>query len=230
MATTQEGPMSSLAKAINLGGVNCYLLAVADGYILIDTGFIGKRMQLDQALEEVGCKQGMLKLILLTHGDSDHADNCVHLRDKHGCKIAIHELDSGMVEHGDMNWNRKEKADRFSLLFRLIGLIAKAFVRGNKFETFKPDLLIDEAFDLKKYGLNARILHLPGHSKGSIGVLTEDGELYCGDFAYNLPGMQFIDDMAAHSESMEKLKKLSIHTVYPGHGKPLPMSVLMRNR
>jgi glyoxylase-like metal-dependent hydrolase (beta-lactamase superfamily II) len=220
--------MSQLAKAINLGGVNCYLLAGTDGFVLIDTGFIGKRKQLDQALVEGGCAPGKLKLILLTHGDSDHADNCVHLRNMHGCKIAMHELDSGMVEHGDMSWNRKAKADKYSLPFRLIGLVAKAFTTGYKFETFKPDVLIGEDFDLKSYGLNARILHLPGHSKGSIGVLTEDGELYCGDFAYNLPGMGFIDDMADHLESIEKLNKLPIHIVYPGHGKPFPMSILLK--
>jgi hydroxyacylglutathione hydrolase len=220
--------MSSLAKVIDLGGVNCYLLAGDNGYALIDTGFIGKRKQLDKAIEEGGCRVGMLKLIILTHGDSDHADNCVHLRSTHGCKIAMHELDSGMVEHGDMSWNRKAKADKYSLPFRIIGFIAKALTKGSQFETFKPDILIDEGSDLHEFGFNMRILHLPGHSMGSIGVLSENGELYCGDFAYNLPGMGFIDDMAAHSKSIEKLRKLPVRTVYPGHGKPFSMGRLLQ--
>ena len=220
--------MSSLAKAINLGGVNCYLLAVTDGFILIDTGFIGKRVQLEQSLEKADCVPGKLKLILLTHGDSDHADNCVYLRSKYGCKIAMHPLDAGMVERGDMSWNRKPKADKYSLLFRLLGLIVKNFIGGEKFEKFTPDFLVDENFDLAPFGINARVVHIPGHSKGSIGLLSEDRAFYCGDFAYNLPGMQFIDDMADHNQSMEKLKKLGIETIYPGHGKPFPMSTLIR--
>jgi hypothetical protein len=32
---------------------------------------------------------------------------------------------------GDMSWNRKAKPDKFSLLFRLIGFVAKAFVNGD---------------------------------------------------------------------------------------------------
>ncbi len=220
--------MSSLTNAINLGGVNCYLLAAGEGYILIDTGIAAKRAQLENSLESVGCKPGKLKLIVLTHGDSDHADNGAYLRSKYGCKIAMHSLDSGMVERGDMNWNRKAKPDKFSLLFRLIGFVAKAFVKSDKFEKFKPDIMIDEGFDLSTYGLNARILHLPGHSKGSIGILTKDGELYCGDFAYNMPGFQFIDDMADHTQSMKRLMQLRIETIYPGHGKPFPMTALIK--
>lgn len=220
--------MSSIAKAIYLGGVNCYLLFAGNGYILIDTGFIGKRMQLENVLQNAGCKPGMLKLIILTHGDSDHADNCAYLRRKYGSQIAMHSLDSGMVEQGDMSWNRKEKADKYSMIFRVLGFITKAFSGGDKFEKFKPDILIDEGFDLTKYGLRAKVLHIPGHSKGSIGVLTEEGELICGDFVYNMPGFQFIDDMADHRKSMEKLKQFKINTIYPGHGKPFPMSKLLK--
>jgi glyoxylase-like metal-dependent hydrolase (beta-lactamase superfamily II) len=208
--------------------VNCYFLAAGDGYILIDTGFAAKRVQLENSLESVGCKPGKLKLIVLTHGDSDHAGNCAFLRNKYGCKIAMHSSDSGMVERGDMSWNRKAKPDKFSLLFRLMGLVAKVFSKGVEFEKFKPDIMIDEGFDLSPYGLHAKILHIPGHSKGSIGILTEDGELFCGDFAYNIPGFRFIDDMADYTKSVEKLKQLRIETIYPGHGKPFPMSVLVK--
>lgn len=220
--------MPSQTKVINLGGVNCYLLAAGDGYILIDTGFAAKRVQLENSLESVGCKPGKLKLIVLTHGDSDHAGNCAFLRSGYGCKIAMHSLDARMVERGDMSWNRKAKPDKFSLLFRLMGLVAKVFSKGVEFEKFKPDIMIDEGFDLSPYGLHAKILHIPGHSKGSIGILTEDGELFCGDFAYNIPGFRFIDDMADYTKSVKKLKQLRIETIYPGHGKPFPMSVLVK--
>jgi hydroxyacylglutathione hydrolase len=218
----------SLTKAINLGGVNCYLLAAGDGYILIDTGFATKRVRLENSLESVGCKPGKLKLIVLTHGDSDHAGNGAYLRSKYDCKIAMHSLDSGMIEQGDMGWNRKAKPDKFSMIFRLMGLVAKVFNKGGEFEKFKPDIMIDEGFDLSPYGLHAKILHVPGHSKGSIGILTEEGELFCGDFAYNMPGFQFIDDAADHTKSMEKLKQLRIETIYPGHGKPFPMIELIK--
>ncbi len=220
--------MPSQNKAINLGGVNCYLLAAGDGYVLIDTGFAAKRAKLENRLESLGCKPGKLKLIVLTHGDSDHAGNGAYLRSKYGCKIGMHSSDAGMVERGDMSWNRKAKPDKFSLVFRLLGLAAKVLNKGVEFEKFKPDIMIDEGFDFSPYGLQAKILHIPGHSKGSIGILTEEGELFCGDFAYNMPGFKFIDDSADHAESMNKLKKLRIETIYPGHGKPFLMTVLLK--
>jgi hydroxyacylglutathione hydrolase len=220
--------MPTLAKIINLGGVNCYLLSAKEGYVLVDTGFIGRRKRLEESLAAAGCMVGKLKLIILTHGDSDHADNCVFLRDMFSCPIAMHSLDAEMVEFGEMNRGRKAKPDRYSPLFRLIGRLFGSLARANAFEKFKPDILVDEAFDLRAYGLQARILHTPGHSKGSISVLTDEGDLFCGDFAYNLPGFQFIDDMAEHAQSLSKLRKEHIKTVYPGHGKPFPMSELIK--
>ncbi len=220
--------MPALAKAIDLGGVNCYLLSAGDGYVLVDTGFISKRRQLEDVLEGAGCVPGTLKLIVQTHGDSDHADNSAYLRRKYGCRIAMHRMDSGMVERGDMSWNRKPKADKYSLPFRIVALLARALTRGAKFETFTPDVLVDDGYDLSAFGLDATVVHLPGHSKGSIGVLTRDGELFCGDFVYTIPGMGFIDDLADHRASMAKLERLPIAMVYPGHGKPLSKQRMVR--
>ncbi|MCL4535528.1 MAG: MBL fold metallo-hydrolase [Bacteroidetes bacterium] len=149
---------------------------------MIDTGVSSKRAALERELESAGCRPGSLKFIVLTHGDSDHADNGAYLREKYGARIAIHKDDAGMVERGDMNWNRKAKPDKFSVIFRIMSI----FIRPGRFDTFKPDLTIDEGFDLSEYGLNATVLHLPGHSKGSIGILTSGGDLFCGDLLYNI--------------------------------------------
>jgi hydroxyacylglutathione hydrolase len=219
---TGEGGMSFGVSTINLGGVNCYLAKCTDGFVLIDTGFSTKRDFLVRQLEKAGCRPGNLKLILITHGDSDHAGNGAFLRRTYGAKVGMHPLDVGMVERGDMGWNRKAKPDRMSLLFRLMGVVVSVVAKRHKFETFSPDIEVRDGFPLSIYGFNARVVHIPGHSKGSIGVLTEDGKLYCGDFLYNMPGMNHVDDMNDRNASLEKLKKLEITAVYPGHGKPIP--------
>ncbi len=218
-------------KIISLSGVNCYLIKTASGYILIDTGFPSKRAALEKELASAGCQPGNLKLVILTHGDLDHAGNCAYLRAKYGAKIALHADDSGMVERGDMRWNRKAKPDKFSVIFRIMSLMS-FFFRPGKFDKFRPDLTIDEGFNLSEYGFDAEVLHIPGHSKGSLGVLTSGGDLFCGDLLYNIfgkPGIRFIDDLADFNASVEKLKKLNIKTVYPGHGKPFPMELFMGN-
>ena len=217
----------SLSLPYKLGSVNCYLIETDTGYILIDTGCSNKRTDLEKELESAGCKPGNLKLIVLTHGDFDHTGNAAYLRKKFGTKIAMHNDDSGMAERGNMFWNRKKG----NILLRMIASILFGF---GKSERFKPDYYIGDGYDLSGYGFDAKVLHIPGHSKGSIGILTAGGDLICGDLLSNRdkpdqPDINSImDDSAAANTSVEKLKSLKINTVYPGHGKPFPMELFTK--
>ena len=215
-------------KAITLHylmDVNSYLVKTGDGYILIDTGFSTKRTDFEKELESAGVRPGNLKLIVLTHGDFDHTGNAAYLRKKFGTEIAMHEGDSGMVERADMFWNRKKGNI-------LLGMIVPIIFGFGKSERLIPDLYINDGYNLSGYGFDAIVLHIPGHSKGSIGILTAGGDLFCGDFLMNedKPGLNSnMDDPMAANASFEKLKSLQINTVYPGHGKPFLMDVLIKN-
>jgi hydroxyacylglutathione hydrolase len=221
--------MADAWHVINLGGVNCYLVKTAASYILIDTGFVTKRGDLEKALERAGCQPGTLSLVILTHGDVDHAGNAAYLQKKFGAKIAVHTYDAGMVERGDMGINRKLRPDRLDFVFRLMSKGVALFFPGGQFEVLNPDVVFTEEISLAEYGLEARVVPLPGHSKGSVGVLTAAGDLFCGDLLYHLwgkPQCLYIDDMAAFTASLDKLKRLKVKTIYPGHGKPFPPEVL----
>ena len=207
-----------------LGIVNCYLIETDIGYILIDTACSNKRAELEKELESAGCKPSNLKLIILTHGDFDHTGNAAYLREKFGARIAMHHGDSGMSERGDMFCNRRKGNI-------LLGMMARILFRFGKMERFKPDLYIDEGFDLSEYGFDAKVLHIPGHSKGSIGILTAGGDLFCGDLLENKekPVLgSIMDDLTAANESVKKLKELRIKTVYPGHGRGFPIELFMK--
>jgi len=207
-----------------LGNVNCYLIETDTGCILIDTGGSNKRTNIEKELESAGCNPGNFKLIVLTHGDFDHTGNAAYLRKKFGTKIAMHNDDSGMAERGDMFWNRRKGNI-------LLGTIARILFRFGKKERFRPDLYMEDGYDLSEYGFDAEVLHIPGHSKGSIGILTAYGDLFCGDLFENRekPALNSImDDLTAANATVEKLKKLRIKTVYPGHGKPFSMEPFMK--
>ncbi|MFC1846484.1 MBL fold metallo-hydrolase [Chloroflexota bacterium] len=214
----------TLSLPFRLGSVNCYLLKASDtGYILIDTGSSNKRRELEETLESEGCKPGSLKLIILTHGDFDHTGNASYLRNKYGAKIAMHQEDSGMVERGNMFSNRKTG----NIISRkLMGALTPILLGFGKSERFTPDCYLDNCYDLSEYGLDARVVYIPGHSKGSIGILTLSGDLFCGDLLINgdrtdNPSLNsIVDDKVVMDESVNKLKDLGINTVYPGHGKP----------
>jgi glyoxylase-like metal-dependent hydrolase (beta-lactamase superfamily II) len=205
--------------------VNCYLVKTGGGYILIDTGRGGKRTSIENALGGAGCQRGALQLIILTHGDFDHSGNAAYLRDKFETKIAMHYDDLGMVEQGDMTWNRKKPNVVVRALFSLL-------IRLGDSDRFTADTFLKEGDDLSEYGFEATVLELPGHSKGSIGLLTSAGDLFCGDLLgnQNKPELwSIIDDPIAAATSLEKLRGLDIETVYPGHGKPFTMEQLYQN-
>jgi len=52
---------------------------------------------------------------------------------------------------------------------------------SGKFECFQPDLVMEDEQELADYGFAAKVLHTPGHTKGSIAILTDDGKLFVGD-------------------------------------------------
>jgi glyoxylase-like metal-dependent hydrolase (beta-lactamase superfamily II) len=65
------------------------------------------------------------------------------------------------------------------------------------------------------------VLHLPGHSPGSIGLLNETtGEFFSGDAIYqgglvdDLPGC----NIEAYKGTMKRLAELDVEVVYGGHG------------
>ena len=214
----------TLTLPYRLGTVNCYLVETGTGFVLIDTGASNKRSELENELAGAGCKPGNLNLIVLTHGDFDHTGNAAYLCRKFGTKIAMHKDDSGMAEHGDMFWNRSSG----NTLLSLIAPILFGFPKSNRFE---PDFYIEEGYDFSEYGFEAQVLSIPGHSKGSIGILTTGGDLFCGDLLENSdkPATNSImDDPAACDASVEKLQGFGINTVYPGHGKPFPMEQFMK--
>jgi len=212
-------------KTIRLTGVNCYLVKTnAGGYVLIDTGFPMRRSSLEKELESSGCKPGYLTLILITHGDFDHTGNAAYLRKKFASKIAMHPGETEVVESGDMSLSRKSTPFLSRIIF--------SFLKLGKSDRFTPDLYVDDGYDLSGYGFNARVLHVPGHSKGSIGILTAEGALFCGDLLVNTakPALNTLADNASEiNASFEKLKGLEINIVYPGHGKPFPMEQLLSN-
>ena len=214
-----------LPLPFRMGRVNCYLIEADPGFALIDTGSAGSRALVEEALVKAGCGRGDLRLVVITHGDFDHTGNAAYLRAAHGAEIIMHQGDAGMVEKGDMFWNRGKGN-------RVVSGLASALFGFRRAERFEPDAYVDGGFDLAAKGIDARVVHIPGHSAGSIGVLTCDGDLFCGDLLESTrePALNaIIADAEAARASVEKLRQQEIGTVYPGHGRPFPMGALPPN-
>ncbi|MFW9902810.1 MAG: MBL fold metallo-hydrolase [Candidatus Thorarchaeota archaeon] len=217
---------SDRINIITFRGVNCYLIKTKDEFILVDSGFFNQRSNIERALNSAGVQPGNLRLILLTHGDFDHTGNCAYFRDKYQSKIAMHKADKGMVEQGDLFYSRKSRNIVIRLLVKLMLPIFRMNLR--KKDHFSPDIYLEEGDDLSEYGFSAQVVHIPGHSKGSIAFLSSERELFIGDLLENhkkkgpVKG-SLIDDTVELKTSIDKLKSLEIDIVYPGHGRPFQM-------
>ena len=213
-------------RAQNLFDSNCYLLRSADGFVLIDTSVAGRRDALVGKLRSAGCEPGDLRLVVLTHAHSDHAGNCAHLQVAYRAPVAMHVGDAGKAERGDMFWQPEGPTLAMRLAKAVTSLMGIA-----RFEPFVPDVLLEEGRRLDEYGLPATVLHLPGHSPGSICILADTGELFCGDLLTGTRGPQLntiIDVAADYEASIERLRGLPATTVYPGHGVPFALDELSR--
>lgn len=165
-------------------------------------------------------------MIIITHGDFDHIGNAAHIRRTFVTKIAMHHDDSGMAKHGDMFWNRQSGNT-------VLRMMARTLFKLKESDRFEPDLHVSDGMDLSTFGIRARVMSIPGHSKGSIGILTETGDLFCGDLFENTSKPTrnpIMDNLTDCDASIKTLSALGIRTVYPGHGKPFSMETLIGNQ
>jgi len=214
--------MTENTHRINMGFVNAYLVQAGDGYILIDTGVAQTFSRLENELLQAGCLPDKLKLVVITHGDSDHVGGCVQLQQKYGAKIAVHPGDAEMVEAG------KPVQRQATSLVGKVMLWFSGFVGGGSI-SFKPDMLLQDGQRLEDYSLAARVIHTPGHTPGSIAVLTDDGQLFSGDIVSNQrkPGLTpLVENKQQLQNSLQILQQTHARVIYPGHGNPLSGEML----
>jgi hydroxyacylglutathione hydrolase len=157
-------------------------------------------------------------LIILTHAHCDHAENAVDLSKILEAPIAMHKDDVILIES---NNNQSLSAKTF---FGKIILSAslKEFSR-NKMKAFTPSVFLKDGDDLTEYGVSAKVIGLPGHTKGSIGLDVDEKELIVGDALMNIfyPTTSILyNDEKSMLDSAKKITELGERIIYFGHGKP----------
>jgi hydroxyacylglutathione hydrolase len=220
--------MDELTTRIRLGFVNAYLLEAKGGFILVDTGMKSDLPNLRAALDAAGCGKSALKLIVLSHADPDHVGNAASLSLEFACPAAIHEADAPVLEGGPSP-RRSGRGTAAKALMAIQRLASASRLKA--FEPLLGALRLEDGQDLSAYGLAARVLHLPGHTPGSIAIQLPDGDLLCGDlFAnYKRPALSpFVHDENAYRASLQRIKTQAAgwKTVHPGHGKAFPASLI----
>lgn len=195
------------------GTVNCYILAGESGAVLVDTGLKAHRARVLEKARQYG-----VRCILLTHGHWDHIQNAAYLAQELGVPVCLNRQDTLLAQD-----NRLSLMVPRGFRGKVLNFLSKASLSGETLTPFPAEPLEDGEL-LIKYGVDARVMALPGHTKGSVGILFDEGaQLIAGDAVMNFfsPTPALIADEPERAEQTAKLLKNSkIQTIYPGHGRP----------
>lgn len=162
-------------ERIACGKVNCFLLVDGEDAILVDTGTPAFREKVDKECEKV-----KLSLIVLTHGHIDHTGNAQYLSKKYHVPIGLHKLDFPLVKVQSL-----DSLHAHTLFGHILLWFTKRFVKDDQQEPFQVDVFLKDNMELLPYGVDAKIVRLSGHTKGSIGVKVGQSDFIVGDSMMN---------------------------------------------
>jgi glyoxylase-like metal-dependent hydrolase (beta-lactamase superfamily II) len=206
--------------ALPLGYVNAFLLAEEEGLTLIDAGLPGNSRRIGKAIGEVGRKRSELRHILITHHHADHCGGSAALKESSGATTYAHPLDAPIIA-GDQP---RPGPNPGSMTGKVLGPLLTRLPQ-NKPQATPVDRHVSDG-DIVPVGGGLKVIHTPGHTKGSIAFLMEahGGILFAGDAAAHMfgrlgkPMLLFTEDMDAVRDSMRKLAALEFETACFGHG------------
>ncbi len=188
---------------------NCYILGdekTKQG-VVIDPG--GDFEIIEEHLKKLKLK---VEHIILTHGHVDHIGALSQLKKTTKAEIMIHSKDSAMLYDPNQNLS---------------------FFSGDKIIATKADKTLEEGNIIECGGIKLEVLHTPGHTPGSISLLTDKmiftgDALFCGSIGRtDFPGSSYQKLIRSIKDKI--LSKADDFIIYPGHGPPSTIGEERRN-
>jgi hydroxyacylglutathione hydrolase len=222
--------MNDIVHAVSLGLSQAYLLETDAGLVLVDSGSPhqeGIILRHLRALRSADANPPNLQLIFITHAHLDHYGSAAALRRLTGAPVAIHRADAEAMARGETRLGSARGSGKLmGVLLPLVELCLRP-------EPVEADLLLEDGDHLGDFGLEARVIHTPGHTLGSSCLIVEERLGFVGDLLTNngRPGLQrlFAEDWALLRQSYARLQGMELETAYPGHGRsPVSGRVLQR--
>ena len=188
-------------------GANTYAI-ISDGHAII----IDPSVTVGAITSAVAEEGAVIDAVVLTHGHFDHIVAIDTMRDALGVKVYIHEADAEMLTDGSKN--------AFLTFF-------------GRDRTYRPaDKTLKDGDRLTLGNSEIKVIHTPGHSKGSI-CLLGDGFIVTGDTLFaDTVGRSDLwgGNEAELAASLQKLRLLDRSImIYAGHGAPERLGIALDN-
>jgi glyoxylase-like metal-dependent hydrolase (beta-lactamase superfamily II) len=223
----------ALPLPFELESVNVYLVALADGYLLIDCGMATEPAfeTLRGAMEERGVEWREIRQILLTHMHPDHMGLAARLLELTGAELAMHQAEAEhlrLLTGGNRRIPWLEEAYSQSGVPRALETKMEEHfseMREN-FHALAPGRLFAGGEELETALGPLEVHWTSGHSPGHICLYSRGRKLlFSGDqilenITPNIAWHPGRDMLAEFLDSLALLAKLEIDLIFPSHGEP----------
>jgi hydroxyacylglutathione hydrolase len=195
-------------------GAHAYLVIGEDETLVIDTGMPGNAKKIAAYIERLGKNLSDIKFIILTHADIDHIGSAAELKRMTGARLAIH-ADDAPILRGKQS---------FKTIRGPLGFILKLAMRLIRYLPIEPDIILGADSEIEGF----RIIHVPGHTNGSICVYKPGKVIFVGDAlrsdsSGNPKPIFWISslDKAKARASLTTIATFDFDTLLTGHGAPV---------
>ena len=209
------------------GRSNVFLLSNGKMNILVDTSVARLWGELQNRLDLLGVK--IIDYLILTHSHFDHAANAALIKEKYKAKVILQRKEERYLTDGE---NILPKG---TILFTqlIVSLLGKHLFKILRYQSCKPDILVESQYDLKEFGENVYLTHTPGHTIGSMSLVVDDEISLVGDTMFGVFKWSVFPPYAEDKEmlikSWGKLLETSCGIFLPSHGTPNKRSLVQRD-
>lgn len=216
--------LGTVVYRIISGRSNVFLVKNQTVTFLVDTSPARKWKLLQQRLSRLGI--GSIDFLILTHTHFDHAANACLIKEKYGAKAIVHISEQRFLEAGENII--PEGTNRVSRT--LIKVFKPLFKARFRYKGVNADIQVTDKLDLSPYGINAEVIHTPGHTPGSVSVIVDNEIALVGDSMFGVfPGSAFppfSNDVPAMIHSWDKLLSTGCKWFLPSHGSEVSRELL----
>jgi glyoxylase-like metal-dependent hydrolase (beta-lactamase superfamily II) len=207
--------------------MNVYLLEDAGGVTLFDAGIEA----MARAVVAAAAELGGIRRVVLGHADADHRGSAPRL----GAPVYCHEADRAAAESPSPYRDYWD----FGKLRRPVNAVMPKLLEHWDGGAVTVTGTVAEGDELAGF----RVIHLPGHAPGQIGLFRESDRLaLCSDCIYTLdietglrghprvPHSAYNLDTEQARDSVRRLADLEPSAVWPGHANPMTEDVASQLR
>jgi glyoxylase-like metal-dependent hydrolase (beta-lactamase superfamily II) len=213
---------------------NAYVIEGSNGHILVDSGWDSQESlwALQEGIRAANLKLRDIKKVVITHIHPDHYGLSSKIKQICGAQLTIHRIDADIVIPRYKDFN--ELVKKVTVLLQQNGVpgdelpqLKEASLWMNKYVTpATPDVKLEDGDRISNDSFEFEVLWTPGHSPGHVCLYEQDRKfILTGDHVLydTTPHVGFnpqsgdnpLDD---YITSLEKLARLKVHFILPGHG------------